>query len=113
MKTVDVLKGAKELVAKGWCQGTRAMDKDGQRVDPKDPNAVRWCLLGSVAAVSPRMVEEIYASVVLQEVARGMAGRWGLHSLNYISYNDDESRTHEDVLEFLDKAIELAESKNE
>ena len=57
MSTVNTLKAARNLLEKGWTQGTYARDKNGASVDYRDPEACSFCISG-----------------VLKKVARGSAG---------------------------------------
>jgi len=36
-----------------WTQGTSAVDKEGEKVDPSDLNACKWCFLGAIIRCYP------------------------------------------------------------
>lgn len=48
MKVKELLKTKKK-----WCQGSFAYDKNGDIVNPRNKNAVCWCLVGAVQKCYP------------------------------------------------------------
>ena len=44
----QVLGVAKGLIQKGWTTGVMARDANGSDVDPLDPAACQWCLVGAL-----------------------------------------------------------------
>lgn len=89
---LDVLKGARELVAKGWTQG--AFQRGGC-----------YCALGAIIkAAEPvseaRLVAEDEAVRHLQDLVGNYVDEW----------NDEDYRTQDEVVAAFDKAIERVES---
>lgn len=87
-----VLVAARALVAKGWCQDVYARDADGREVDPKSSNAVAWCALGALRAVSGRWQNTI------RLVELGL-------KMGLTNFNDEPGCTQERVLALYDEAI--------
>jgi hypothetical protein len=98
------LERARDLIATGWCQGCEARDEEGLAVDPADPRAAAWSLLGALRAVTAaaenrRVLEQVGTSTL----ALAIAGRAG----ELRAWNDDARRGHDDVLAAYDAAIAL------
>ena len=50
MTTLDALKAARRLIAKGWTQRTSALSSEGLIVSATSARAVKWCALGAIGA---------------------------------------------------------------
>lgn len=108
MKTVDVLKLAKELIAKGWCQYYAAIGAGGRPVFPGSSYACKWCLTGSlVGAISMKKGLASYTEL-LRTSSFAMREALGTDAL--MAWNDAPDRTQEDVLAAFDKGIAIAEA---
>lgn len=108
MTLLEILKGARELIATPdkWTKGVGARDKDG--------NPTEW------GSASPDTCRCLYAAL---EATAGMGGggterdqmfavALDFFDIGYlIRWNDDEERTHADVLARLDVAIAAEEAK--
>jgi TolB-like protein len=94
----QVLKAARELIAKYWTQGDFARNAEGLRVDTRSKDATSWCVMGAIHKSAETFTESMEAISFLQEKVTG----------NVMRFND--SHTHVEVLAALDKAIGLAES---
>jgi hypothetical protein len=44
----EILFKLRDLMEKFWCRGSMAMNKYGVTCGPKDPEAIRFCLIGGV-----------------------------------------------------------------
>lgn len=90
-----VYKRAAKLVAKGWTQkgGYAERADGGVLMNPRDPEAVCWCLHGAVEAAGD---EEVPA-------AGELLGELGYHA----SWNDRSTRTQAEVVAVL---LEMAEA---
>lgn len=88
----DVLNAAADLIEEnGWCQGW------------SEDSLGRHCTLGAVAAVGkPEPAEVITNAVEHLRRATGVVG--------VASWNDEDGRTKEEVVETLRKAAALAEA---
>lgn len=94
----DVLVEMRQLLTPegSWTQGCMARDARGQLTSPGSPDAVCWCLEGAA-----------------MKVGRGLGGHWvavkpvlyQATGSNYVEWNDQEGRTHQEVLDLLDRMI--------
>ena len=102
-----VLRATRELLSDPahWTQAAVARDAEGRIVKPTSPEAQCWCLEGALArscnryGLSPPALLKYLDALVETEL--GLDG----HVLNWAN---DFALNHEDVLAFLDRAIELA-----
>ena len=105
-----LLARARELVSQGWCRGTDACGARGEPVEPWDDRATAWSLLGAIVA-GLEQEAEASGEVPLEELA---AALYALAELvetdSLVDWNDDPSRTQEEVVETLARAEELYES---
>lgn len=87
-----------------WTQGTEARNAMGRHVDPEDPDATCWCMLGAVKV-------EVGAGIGCDEEAsrRFYEAKAVLraHGGDVVTFND--AGTHADVLALLDRAIAAPE----
>ena len=103
--TQQVIEGAITLLKeKGWTQGAGARDAKGNRVSETNPEATCYCLVGalSVSARSlPGSTDDTYFN------ARNRVGDvlWRRGSqIGLTTFNDQEERKVEDVIELLESA---------
>lgn len=100
--TLLVLRDAKAKIEQGWCQRALARDASGDWVHARGPEAVQWCALGALQAVTNSLLqEEIPAWKLLTSLTPG-------HSISL--YNNTHSK--EEVLSLFDKAIATLEPRN-
>lgn len=92
-----------------WQQGHMATDDLGQVVDPKDPGAACWCVLGGVAKVSGCTNTDAASYAGLTGALRltlvralGLGPKDGC---SVTAWNDAPERTHEDVISLIDATI--------
>lgn len=84
-----------------WTKHTRARDKDGDRVDPNDPSAVRFCLQGACIKVEHTLpINQACKPYNLINAALN-------HSTVMTYYNDCVAESFEDIQALLDKAAEI------
>lgn len=96
MKTIDILREARALIAKGWAQGAFARDKCGSKVLHYSPDACAWCLSGALRAAWGGSEEYLHArNFVVAVIGASCLPTW----------NDAPDRTKEDVLAALDEVI--------
>ena len=91
--TVEKLKKARGLIAKGWCQGVWAKTKGGRNVSPHDSRAVRFCALGACRRSSTR---SSYFHTLSALVPDGGA---------LAAFNDKKDTKRSDVIALFDWAI--------
>jgi len=94
-----MLEKAKNLIRNpdNWTTEKYARDANGVSVNPKSPEACKFCVLGAIMNIQGVNCDDLdYVSRILYK-ATGY--------LNISSFND--SHTHKQVLELLDKAIKI------
>lgn len=113
LNLVVILRLVRERLSdpKRWTKNTYAKDKDGEHVYSCSERACRWCLSGAI------MVEEIsyaaprgltYNAGLYVEELRLMAEQMGLlNRKNEGLHMFNDRSTHEQVLAFLDSALQL------
>jgi hypothetical protein len=109
--SVELLRRACELVRSGWSQHADARTAEGAEAQPWRETAVAWSLLGAlVAALEERSdrgrelpLDDLAAA--LNELAEVIDDDSLAH------WNDEPSRTKDDVTGALEAAISSAESK--
>lgn len=110
MTAVDLLKETRRLIDEiGWTQGAYARDDRGAFADVEDPKAVCFCLSGAIRRARLNLDEAAYsdsATAATLFIAEAGPGR------SIPAWNDAPSRTKDDVLKTLDKAIELAGARH-
>jgi hypothetical protein len=100
-----LLEKVRAVVARGWTQGTDARNADGNEVDPWDPEATAWSLLGALVAVLEREAETS-GELPLEEVAGALyAIADVIHVESLADWNDTLAHSQLDVLDTLDRAI--------
>lgn len=102
MTARDVLLGARARVARPehWLQGSFAQDAGWRAVGWHSPEALRFCGLAAVWAAAGRGGDVDEAKAVLR-VAIAPAP-------SFARWNDEDERTHAEVLGAFDRAIALA-----
>ena len=99
--TLELLRGARARVARGWCQGAMARDARGRSVACTSREAVAWCIAGGIRAEengrSERHFQAAMGAIELVE--------WEGDGLNAISRNDSRHGTRLGALILLDWAI--------
>lgn len=105
-KAVEILERLRELLSdpNRWCQGSSALNKDGKSCWGASSEACKWCLMGGLSKVS-------VMSNGLTTEARVVACQAleGIVSTGLAKFND--SHSHQEVLELIDRGIELERSK--
>ena len=118
MKISTILKRAKKLIEapERWIKNHYAKAGNGNIIVPNSRSAKCFCTVGAVAkvcGVSPREFDtptrktRPYNQAV--EFLGELVGERYFHSVAI--YNDIPRRTHEQVMKFMDKAIEKAEAQ--
>lgn len=98
MDTLKTLKAVRDLFADPthWTQCSYAKDPEGKHISAFDPTAVCWCVLGAVRRFSRDADENKLVIIKMREA----------NAITFIgSWNDERSRTHQDILDMLDNTI--------
>ena len=101
---VDVLKIARDLINRGWCQRHYVVTPDGRAysgvrcVDWKtlQPEGCKFCALGALYAACDGEDDAHQAAQLIREKI----------GLSVTAWNDDVDRTKEEVLQVFDAVIE-------
>ena len=102
----ELLDGARSRVADGWCQGSEAFDSAGFGVDPWDPQACCWSLLGAIVASFEHAKDGADGRVLLGELTTALSAlAEEIHDPSLAAWNDDPRRTHTEVVAVLDGAL--------
>ena len=110
----DVYVRAKELLLeKGWCQGSRALDAEGESVRAVDSRAASFCLIGAIARARYDVAYESGVNAVGSwwltaepiESYVSTLGSWSIGSSGLAQFNDKPGRTKEEVIAVLDAVI--------
>jgi hypothetical protein len=106
-----LLTHARELIASSWTQHAEARNADGLAVDPWDPDAVSWSLLGALVAGYERDVWISGPAAALEELVHTclLLGDI-LDSDSLEEWNDAAARCRRDVLDALDDAAAGADA---
>lgn len=87
--TLQVLTEAYELLGRRrkWTRWSRAVDRNGRSISPKDPAAVRFCALGAIEAVATKPSVGFDAEAYLIEASEVLFG-WSIVAVNDESLDD-------------------------
>ena len=108
MKTVEVLKKARALVAKEWCQDSFGRDQWGEEIETNElDRAVAFCVRGAcIHAATPAAGQR--ASVELAKTL-GFVDYDALQRLAF--WNDDPRRTQRQVVNLFTRTIKRIEAE--
>jgi hypothetical protein len=99
MNTLEALKAGRDRIEQGWSQSAAFRSSDGAVTYIPD-EAVAWCAYGAICIGHVGTPHNLAHRTLVNVIGEG-----GGLSI----WNDDPSRTKEDVLAAYDKAIRLAE----
>ena len=103
---IEILKHARQLLKRGWCQEALAQDKDCFPCPSWSENACQWCASGAI-----RRASWVYDGCM------GLQGDsnseyWARSTFSRISgilcipiWNDDANRTQKQILKTFDRVI--------
>lgn len=98
-RTREILTAARAKVSQGWCRGANARDTEGRPCQIASPDAVQWCVAGSVyAALDPNGEHSDALALIRQHIPTG--GLWDIQQ-----WNDAEERTPAEVLDLFDRVL--------
>lgn len=112
MTTLELLKDARDRIAKGWTQSASARLANGRAVNPHNPHAVSFCASGALGA-NPNFdwlaVDRLVVDELVAALPEGTQFSFGMNAVTY--YNDDPETTQDDVLALYDRAIQEVSTK--
>lgn len=103
-KTLRVLEEGLSRIERGWTQHTAARDVQNKPVDPSEPSAVCWCMLGAIAC-GP-CVPDYVAAGARTELVDTIRLQGYPNAALVSEYNDGESRTKDDVIAVYKRTID-------
>jgi hypothetical protein len=107
-RAVELLRHASDLIRRGWTQRAESRDAGGDAVDPWQPTATCWSLLGALVAALEEQADSGH-DLPLQELADALdALALFVDADSLADWNDDSARTHDDVMRVLNAAAEAA-----
>ena len=95
---------ARELIQRGWTQHADARDADRRPVQPWNSHAVAWSLLGALVAALEAETAENEPLAVGQLAIACVALAAVIEHDSLESWNDDATRSLDDVLHALERA---------
>ena len=103
--TKEILVKARELISDEdrWIKYEFALDKDANVTSPYGNEAYMWCLAGSINAASARIGVSVYEAIKARKMLLKMPDLNGFPTFN--QWNDRNDRTHDEVIDLLDRAI--------
>ena len=115
-KTIDVLRGAREMIdwPGAWTKHASATDRDGMEVPLIGPDACSWCATGAIEYIVT--VDELPRAVA-DEAVKSLARTLFPDSMYSTrlpwrvvqQWNDETFREHTEILAAFDAAIERLE----
>jgi hypothetical protein len=99
----DTIKTARGIIEKGWCKGTYT-DQEGNFCTYGavfQAEGVTWHTMTGIQGVYP--VISPHAAVEANHYLRDLVQKMGYKDVP--TFNDDPNTTHQDVLNFFDKAL--------
>lgn len=104
MLSSTLLVQARERIQQGWTQHADARDADARPIQPWSPNAVAWSLLGALVAALEAETADDEALAVGELAVACVALATVIEHDSLESWNDDATRTPDDVLRALERA---------
>lgn len=102
--TIDILKRARALVERGWCQGTYSRDERGVASLSKSQDC-SWCSVGALDTAAGSDSDKYLAAYDELATAITPGGDVGV-----VKWNDAPGRTQAEVLAMFDRAIASLEA---
>ena len=116
---IEMLRQARDLVARGWCQGISARREDGGTVNSTDKSACAFCTTGALTAAMWHnnntwdALHESYAILydAIAEAGYNMAqssaniAQGTFHGVCLNKFNDTLGRTQAEVVAVFDQAL--------
>jgi hypothetical protein len=82
-----------------WCKSSFAQDKHKTNCTANDPDAYAFCLLGALFKTCDMRIDIANIHVFLTKHTKGGS---------VMAFNDNYRTTHKDIINFLDKMIEIS-----
>ncbi|MFL5910727.1 MAG: hypothetical protein ACJ768_09205 [Gaiellaceae bacterium] len=107
-RAVELLRRASDLIGHGWTQHAESRDAAGGAVDPWQPSATCWSLLGALVAALEEQTDR-GDDLPLAQLADALdALALFVDSDSLADWNDDPQRSQDEVIGVLSAAAEAA-----
>ena len=107
-QAIELLRSARDLVRRGWTQQAEGRDAQGTAVEPWQPTATSWSLLGALVAALEEQTDGRKELPLVQLADALDALALFVDSDSLADWNDDPRRTQGDVIAVLDTAADAA-----
>jgi len=107
MNDLTILKEVRDLIERGWTQGTFARTEDGMQCDPEDEDAASWALDGAICGALSELTPQSFHEERLRIAQILISAASGVEIKNLARFNDAPDRTREEILAVIDRAIEM------
>ena len=101
LSTIEILKKARELISKGWCQKAPARTKRGAWCQPSSDHADKFCIIGAIDKIcfmGRPTLEATHLYLNTHEILEKYC--------HPTAWNDEPGRTKKQVLNLLDNIIQ-------
>jgi hypothetical protein len=110
MRVSEVLRKAKALVERGWCQAADALNRAGDNCECSAEDAVPWCAYGAIRRVHENTGEADRSVLALVAAIPGVGEDFPLERVTSLTrWNDTPGRTKGEVLALFTQTIRRAE----
>ena len=114
-KSVEILAKARSILDKpeNWTRHVMARNKDGVEGQFEQPSARKFCIAGAVYRATNDIgdCDTTYRAAAMSWLDTALherSERTGFRFADVVTFNDYAFRTHKDVVELFDRALELA-----
>ena len=107
MTPLEILTGARSVLndPQCWCRLADARDERGLQIKATNPDAVSWCLYSALRVVAGDDRNLLRPVILKLDGMLGEEWRSG-YDEGIMAWNDAPERNHQEVIDFLDRAIE-------
>jgi len=107
----EIIQDTRSLISKGWCQDSFAKDAEGGLAYIFDTNAVSWCFSGALhrarfdkgrSDLYTAALREVILETINDEYDIATADKNPSTECSLSTWNDEEGRKQQDVLDVLD-----------
>ena len=105
-ETTRILKHARSLVRRGWCQSADARNKTNRSVNYLSPKAVKFCISGALDRAATQ-IEGHISGKAHRLLRKGIPIKYRTY-VGVIAYNDHFCKSRKQALEVFNRAIQKA-----
>lgn len=110
MRVSEVLRKARGLGERGWCQAADALNRAGDNCECYAPDAVQWCAYGAIRRARENTEEADRSVLALVAAIPGVGEDFPRERITSLTrWNDTPGRTKGEVLALFTPTIRRAE----